>query len=119
MKKSVLIAAILGLSLMACKKESTANKESTAPQRNSLNMDVSQDYSYMATDNSRANVTFQNEGVDHTITIKSNNMKFVLDKKEDKANAEIYERNGVVAELTKDSLIITQDNLEIPLVRVN
>lgn len=119
MKKSVLISAMIGFSLMGCTKESSTNTEPTATQMNSLDMDVAQDYSYMATDNSRANVTFQNKGVDHTMTIKSNNMKYVLDKKEGKANSEIYERNGVIAELTKDSLFITQDNKVIPLVRMN
>ena len=113
MKKYVLIAAILNLSIMACKKESTA------PQLNSVQMDIGQDYSYMATDNSRANVTFQGKGVNHTMTIKSNKIKYVLDKKKNQANAEIYERNGVTAKLTKDSLIITQDNMEISLVRLN
>ena len=115
MKNRILITTMIGFSLMACKKESKMTSENSTPTINSLQMDESKSFTYLATDANRANLTFQNEGNDHTITIKANNMKYVLDKKEDKPNAELYERNGVKAKLTKDSLIITQDNTVISL----
>lgn len=119
MKKSVLITAILGLTLMSCKKENNANTENETSNINSLEMDESKSYTYLATNSDRANLSFQNVGNDHTITIKANNMKYVLDKKDADSAAMVYERNGVSAKLTKDSLNITQGDKEIPLVRTN
>lgn len=119
MKKSVLIAALLVLSLMSCKKESPANSENSTTTINSLQMDESKSYTYLATNSDRANLTFQNDGNDHTITIKANNIKYVLDKKDADSASMVFERNGVVAKLTKDSLNIIQDDNVIPLVRTN
>ena len=119
MKKSVLITAILGLSLTACKKETKVNAENNAPTINSLKMDESKSYTYLATNSDRANLSFQNQGNDHTITIKANNMMYVLDKKDADSAAMIFERNGVTAKLTKDSLHIMQGDKVIPLGRIN
>lgn len=119
MKNSILIAALVSLSIISCKKNNAENMDNEFPTKNSLNMDESKSYTYKATDGNRANVTFQNGNVDHTITIKSNNTKFVLDKKDADADAQVYERNGVEAKLTKDSLFITQENTVISLVRTN
>ncbi|WP_417430851.1 hypothetical protein [Halpernia sp.] len=119
MKNTVVITAILGLSLMACKKENTANTKNVTSNINSLKMDESKSFTYLATNSERANLSFQNEGNDHRITIKANNMKYVLDKKDADSASMVFERNGVVAKLTKDSLIITQDDKVIPLVRTN
>ncbi|MGS0748928.1 hypothetical protein [Halpernia sp. GG3] len=83
---------------------------------NSLKMDESKTFTYLATDGNRANLSFQNKGNDRTITIKANNMKYVLDKKDGDQNSEVYERNGVQAKITKDSLMITQGDKVIPLV---
>lgn len=120
MKNTVIIAAILVLSFTACKKE--GNKavlekdvtENVAVDSNTL-FDETSTYGYMATDGSRANVEYQNDGNNHTITIKANNTKYVLDKKDGDADSQMYERNGVEAKLTKDSLFITQDDKVIPL----
>jgi len=76
-------------------------------------------YSYIASDKSRANATFTNTEKGNTILIEANNQKFQLDRKELTPDGGIYERNGVHAEVKKDSLIITQDNLQIDLKRVN
>ncbi|SEF79395.1 hypothetical protein SAMN05421847_0952 [Halpernia humi] len=119
MKKSVFIAAILGLSLMACKKENKTNAENDAPNLNSLKMDENKSYTYLATNSDRANLSFQNDGDNHTITIKANNMKYVLDKKDADSASMVFERNGVSAKLTKDSLNIMQGDKVIPLVRTN
>ena len=116
MKKFVLIASILCLSLIGCKKEQKATADNPTLQINSLNMDESKTFTYKATNGERANLSFQNTESDHTITIKANNMKYVLDKKDGDQNSEVYERNGVQAKLTTDSLIITQDDKVIPLV---
>ena len=118
MKKSVLITAILGLSLVDCKKENKVSSEMT-PKINSLNMDESKSYTYLATNSDRVNLTFQNVNNEHTITIRANNMKYVLDKKDSDQDSEIYARNSVQAKITKDSMIITQDDKVIPLVRTN
>ncbi len=116
MKKSILVAAMVTLSLIGCKKDKDKVSENSAPKINSLNMDETQSYTYIASDGERAKITFQNAGVDHTITINSNNTKFVLDKKDGDKDAQIYERNGVQAKLTKYSLYIIQDDQVIPLV---
>ena len=116
MKNKILITAVLGLSLLACKKESTTVTDNASVTMNSLKMDESKSFTYKATNGDRANLSFQNEGVDHTITIQANNMKYVLDRKDADEYSEVFERNGVQAKLTSDSLIITQDGKEIPLV---
>ena len=116
MKNKILITAMIALSLMSCKKESKVTSNDATPKMNSAMMDESKSYTYLATNSDRVNLTFQNVNADHTITIKANNMKYVLDKKDGDQDSEVYERNGVQAKLTKDSLIITQDNKVIPLV---
>ncbi|MFC6269259.1 hypothetical protein [Frigoriflavimonas asaccharolytica] len=116
MKNSILITACIVLSLISCKKNNAESVDNAQQSINSLNMDETQSYTYIASDSERAKVTFQNAGADHTITINSNNTKFVLDKKDGDEDTQIYERNGVQAKLTKDSLFIIQDNQVIPLV---
>lgn len=119
MKKSILIFSMIALSLTACKKDSTTVSENSTPKINSLQMDESKSYTFIANDNSRANVTFQGDGKDETITIKANNNKFVLDKKDADATTIVFERNGVEAKITKDSLHILQGNTVIALGRTN
>ncbi|SFI15868.1 hypothetical protein [Halpernia frigidisoli] len=116
MKKTLLVASILGLSLIACKKENNSTTPAADPELNSLKMDESRSYTYLASNSDRVNLSFQNAGGSHTITIKANNMKYVLDKKDGDQDSEVYERNGVQAKIKKDSLIITQDDNVIPLV---
>lgn len=119
MKKSILISAMIVLSFTSCTKEKQTTIQNAEPKMNSLQMDESKSYTFIASDNSRANVTFQGEGKDETMTIKSNNNKFVLDKKDADPTTIVYERNGVVAKMTKDSLHIIQDNTVIALGRTN
>ena len=76
-------------------------------------------YPYKASDGSRAKATFLNNGRSKTILIEANNRKFELDFKNKTQNGELYERSGISAESKGDSLIISQDNNEIALVRVN
>ena len=75
-------------------------------------------YPYKATDGSRAKATFMNNGRSKTILIEANNRKFELDFKNKTPNGELYERSGISAESKGDSLIISQDNNEIALVKV-
>ncbi len=75
-------------------------------------------YPYKATDGSRAKATFMNNGRSKTILIEANNRKFELDFKNKTPNGEHYERSGISAESKGDSLIISQDNNEIALVKV-
>jgi len=75
------------------------------------NRNGSYSYPYKASDGSRAKATFMNNG--------RSNRKFELDFKNKTQNGELYERSGISAESKGDSLIISQDNNEIALVRVN
>lgn len=75
-------------------------------------------YSYKATDGSRAKATFINNGRSKSILIEANNRKFELDFKNKTPNGQLYERSGISAESKGDSLIISQDNNEIALVKV-
>ena len=120
MKKTVIIAAIVSLTLAACKNEvnkTEMQKDASEIMQvdNDPLFDEANSYGYIASDGSRATVDYQNDGNTHTITIKANNMKYVLDKKDGDAQSQIYERNGVEAKLTKDSLFITQNDIVIPM----
>ncbi len=75
-------------------------------------------FPYKATDGSRAKATFTQENHSKTILIEANHNKFQLDFKNKTAKGELYERNGISAETKGDSLIIKQDQNEIPLVKV-
>ena len=120
MKKLALLGSILLLSFSACKEEGNKvvmdkdGTENVVDNENTL-FDETNSYGYIASDASRANVTYQNEGNTHTITIKANNAKYVLDKKDGDADSQMYERNGVEAKVTSDSLFITQDDMVISL----
>ena len=119
----MLISSILLLSFTACQKEGNKgilpkdSTENTKAEDNSL-FDETKSYGYIAEDGSRATVEYINEGVNHNIIIKANNVKYVLDKKDGDADSQLYERNGVESKVTKDSLFITQDNTVISLVLV-
>lgn len=75
-------------------------------------------YPYKATDGSRAKATFTNDGKSKLITIEANNHKFVLDFKKATAKGELYERNSISAEASADSLLISQGNNVIHLVKI-
>ncbi len=72
-------------------------------------------HAYSATDKTRAKATFLSSEKENTITIEANRQKFVLDKK----GENYYERNGVSARVTNDSLFIEQGETVIPLKKVD
>ena len=123
MKNLTILSIVLALSLTACQKEGNKavlkndNIENGIDQRQTL-FDESKTYAYLASDGSRANVNYQNDEDSHTIIINANNKKFVLDEKDGDADSQLYERNGVEAKLTRDSLFITQDETVIPLALI-
>lgn len=124
MKTTIVLIALLGLTFTSCKKEGNKGvlKQDSikmGEMENPALFDQSKTYTYIAEDGSRANVSYQNEQNDHTLTIKANNTKYVLDKKDADAGSEIYQRNGVEAKVTKDSLKITQDNMVISMGLTN
>lgn len=140
MKKSTLMTAFAAAALLfSCKKnDARPSSESYASETTmtddngkidsatSTSMTTETDgktmetysYPYKASDGSRAKATFTNNGKSRTVTIEANNNKFQLDYKDKTAKGERYERSGIAAETKGDSLIITQDNNVIALVRV-
>lgn len=139
MKKNILISSLaMSLALVSCKKNDNKmtsesySSETTVTDENgkidsvtTTSMEKTVDgqksgsysYPYKASDGSRAKATFTN-GKSKTVLIEANNNKFQLDFKEKTSAGERYERSGISAETKGDSLIITQDNNVISLVRV-
>lgn len=141
MRTNYLILSILaGLALASCNKnedskmmKQTYSTESTVTDDNGkidsatttsseqdVNGIVTKNYSfpYKAEDGSRAKATFDDNEKSKTVTIEANNMKYVLDFKKATSTGELYERNGISAETTNDSLLITQGNNVIHLGKV-
>ena len=140
-KNYLILSVSLGLTLASCNKnedskmmKQTYSTESTVTDDNGkidsitttsmekdVNGTVTKNYSipYMAADGSRAKATFDDNGKSKTITIEANNMKYVLDFKKTTATGELYERNSISAETTKDSLFISQGNNMIHLGKIN
>ncbi|WP_333851082.1 hypothetical protein [Epilithonimonas sp.] len=140
MKKITLISGfVVALALVSCKKNDTKmtsesySTETTVTDENgkidsvtTTSMDKTvdgkkvQEYSvpYKADDGSRAKATFFDNGKSKTITLEANNNKFVLDFKKKTAEGEFYERNTITAETKGDSLLISQDNQVIHLVKI-
>ncbi|UQB67950.1 hypothetical protein [Epilithonimonas zeae] len=140
MKKYILISGFaVALTLVSCKKNDTKmtsesySTETTVTDENgkidsvtttSMEKTVDgkkvQEYSvpYKAGDGSRAKATFIDNGKSKTITLEANNNKFVLDFKKKTSEGEFYERNTISAETKGDSLLISQDNQVMHLVRV-
>ena len=103
MKTTILISSFaIALSMISCKKEKPKTEVS---------------YSYKAEDGSRAKATFIEEGKDKTVTLESNHNTFVLDFKKKTAEGEYYERSTISAETKGDSLLISQDDQVIHLVK--
>lgn len=103
MKTSILITGFaIALSLASCKKEEPKTEVS---------------YAYKAEDGTRAKATFINDGKAKTISLESNHNKFVLDFKKKTAEGEYYERSTISAETKGDSLLISQDDQVIHLVK--
>jgi hypothetical protein len=140
MKKNTLILGFaMALALVSCKKNDTKmtsesySTETTVTDENgkidsvtttSMEKTVDgkkvQEYSvpYKAADGSRAKATFIDNGKSKTITLEANNNKFVLDFKKKTAEGEFYERNTISAETKGDSLLISQDNQVMHLVKI-
>ena len=76
-------------------------------------------FPYKASDGSRAKATFTENGKTKTIVIEANKKQIVLDFKRTAGTSDFYEKNGITAESTKDSLLITQGNNVIHLSKVN
>ncbi|MGC4128788.1 MAG: hypothetical protein QM564_04350 [Bergeyella sp.] len=126
MKRLIIFAAAGLFTVYGCGKKETVSTEQKAPATeviyyggNDLNNQTEEiTYSYIASNKNRANATFTNTKKENTITIKANNQKFQLDRKELTSDGAKYERNGVQAIVKGDSLIILQDNIQIDLVKV-
>lgn len=115
MKNYIVIGTLFLLSFTGCKKDNPKISEKPKSQMNSLKIDESKSYKYIASSGAVADVSYQNDASYNTIEIKTTNTKFVLDKKDADENSQLYERNGIEAKLTKDSLFISQDKNVIEL----
>lgn len=76
---------------------------------------IKTDYVYKATDGSLAKVVFNYE--EKTMSIRSNNKTFILNKVESKGNETTYEKMDMKATVKRDSLILDQGNNIIQLVK--
>ncbi|MDO3424860.1 hypothetical protein QWT87_08150 [Chryseobacterium sp. APV1] len=135
--KNVLFIAVsaLSLSLISCKKSEEGNKnvlktsdsgailadngkvDSTISYDTDINgkKSIKTDYVYKATDGSLAKVVFNYE--EKTMSIRSNNKTFILNKVESKGNETTYEKMDMKATVKRDSLILDQGNNIIQLVK--
>ncbi|MCY1659941.1 MULTISPECIES: hypothetical protein [Chryseobacterium] len=135
--KNVLFIAIsaISLSLISCKKSEEGNKnvlkasdsgailadngkvDSTISYDTDINgkKSIKTDYVYKATDGSLAKVVFNYE--EKTMSIRSNNKTFILNKVESKGNETTYEKMDMKATVKRDSLILDQGNNIIQLVK--
>lgn len=140
MKTNLLIVASLAVALVSCKKnedskmvKQTYSAETEVVENNGkidsatttkMEKEVngkkikSESYPYKGLDGSRAKATFTDNGEEKTITIEANHTKYVLDFKRSTPKGELYERNGISAEASEDSLIISQGNTVIPLEKI-
>lgn len=106
MKNSFLTAAMFStVALVSCSKNESNNSEKSA-----------ESYTYRATDGSRAKVIFS-KGKNPTLSIQANGQKFLLDLADADESATVYERNGITAISKGDSILITQGENIIPLVK--
>lgn len=135
MKKGLIIAITIALSLISCKKNEGGNKnvlkseDSTAILADNGKVDstinyntdingkksIKTDYVYKATDGTLVKVVFNYK--ENTMSIRSNNKTFILDKVEAKGNETIYEKMDMKATVKKDSLILDQGNNIIELAK--
>jgi len=135
--KNVLFIAIsaISLSLLSCKKSEKGNKnvikandseailadngkvDSTISYDTDINgkKSIKTDYVYKATDGSLAKVVFNYP--EKTMSIRSNNKTFILNKVESKGNETTYEKMDMKATVKRDSLILDQGNNIIQLVK--
>ncbi|SMP19582.1 hypothetical protein [Chryseobacterium profundimaris] len=135
MKKGLFAAAaIIALSFTACKKSESGNKsvlksDNTAQTVNDSITDpnlqyetdvngkkyIKTDFVYKATDGSLAKVVFDYK--EKTMSIRSNNKTFILNKVDSKGNESVYEKMDMKATVKGDSLILDQGSNIIELVK--
>ncbi|NML57924.1 hypothetical protein [Chryseobacterium cheonjiense] len=136
MKKGLFaVFAVIALSFTSCKKSESGNKSVLKSDRSGVVMAdngkadstvqyetdvngkkyIKTDYVYKATDGSLAKVVFNYE--EKTMSVRSNNKTFILNKVESKGNETIYEKMDMKATVKGDSLILDQGNNVIELVK--
>ncbi|MFY7816330.1 MAG: hypothetical protein ACOVRK_14205 [Chryseobacterium taeanense] len=136
MKKGIFIAvATISLSVISCKKNESGNKsvlksdsseviladngkvDSTVQYQTDVNGKkyIKTDYVYKATDGSLAKVVFNYK--EKTMSVRSNNKTFILNKVESTGNETTYEKMDMKATVKGDSLILDQGNNIIQLVK--
>ncbi len=137
--KKTLVIIIMGymliLSTVSCKKNEEGNKavlksdnagtvladngktDSTIHYETDVNGKkyIKTDYVYKATDGSLAKVVFNYE--EKTMSVRSNNKTFILNKVESKGNETTYEKMDMKATVKGDSLILDQGNNIVELVK--
>ncbi len=136
MKKVLLTAtAAIVVSLTSCKKSENGNKsvlkseesgviladngkvDSTIHYETDVNGKkyLKTNYVYKATDGSLVKVVFNYD--EKTMSVRSNNKTFILNKVESKGNETIYEKMDMKATVKGDSLILDQGDNIIELVK--
>ncbi|KMQ68133.1 hypothetical protein ACM39_09780 [Chryseobacterium sp. FH2] len=135
MKKGLLIAASAVTLLLSCNKNESGNKnvlksdsletiladngkvDSTINYNTDVNgkKSIKTDYVYKATDGSLVKVVFNYK--ENTMSVRSNNKTFILNKVESKGNETTYEKMDMKATVKGDSLILDQENNLIQLVK--
>ncbi|SEW39627.1 hypothetical protein SAMN05421841_2614 [Chryseobacterium wanjuense] len=136
MKKGFLIGfSAIALSVISCKKTESGNKnvlksdssgailadngkvDSTIHYETDVNGKkyLKTDYVYKATDGSLVKVVFNYE--EKTMSVRSNNKTFILNKIESKGDETTYEKMDMKATVKGDSLILDQGNNIIQLVK--
>lgn len=129
------VVAVIALSFTGCKKSESGNKSvlksddtaqvmsdsATADPNIQYETDVNgkkyikTDFVYKATDGSLAKVVFDYK--EKTMSIRSNNKTFILNKVDSKGNESIYEKMDMKATVKGDSLILDQGSNIIELVK--
>lgn len=136
MKKGLIIAiSAVALSVVGCKKNESGNKgvlkagdsnailadngkvDSTINYNTDINgkKSIKTDYVYKATDGTLVKVVFDYK--EKTMSIRSNNKTFILNKVESKGNETTYEKMDMKAKVTRDSLILDQGSNIIELAK--
>lgn len=136
MKKTlVMLSSALILSTISCKKNEGGNKDvlksdssgavladngkidSTIQYKTDVNGKkyLKTDYVYKATDGSLVKVVFNYD--EKTMSVRSNNKTFILNKVESTGNKTTYEKMEMKATVKGDSLILDQGNNIVELVK--
>lgn len=129
------VVTVIALSFTGCKKSETGNKAVLQSDGTEQSMTdsgkadpniqyetdvngkkyVKTDFVYKATDGSLAKVVFDYN--EKTMSIRSNNKTFILNKVDSKGNEAVYEKMDMKATVKGDSLILDQGDNIIELVK--